>query len=99
MVHKHQSDDTVVTPAYAGRLGLSPVPKHRLPDDSSSPEQAATTSEPASSIAIEREVRVEFFIRIPSPGPLPVGPEPTPRPTALHSRSRRTHDRRARDGQ
>ncbi|MCB0967372.1 MAG: glutamate decarboxylase [Ilumatobacter sp.] len=38
MVHKHQSDDTVVTPAYAGRLGLSPVPKHRLPDDSSSPE-------------------------------------------------------------
>ena len=39
MVHVHQSDDdSVSTPAYAGRLGMSPVPKHRMPDDSSSPE-------------------------------------------------------------
>ena len=39
MVHVHQSDDdSVATPAYAGRLGMSPVPKHRMPDDASSPE-------------------------------------------------------------
>ncbi|MCZ7532088.1 MAG: glutamate decarboxylase [Acidimicrobiia bacterium] len=35
MVHKHVPDSDYLTPAYAGRLGLSQMPKHRLPDNAS----------------------------------------------------------------
>ena len=38
MVHVHKADDSFVAPAYAGRLGHSPVPKNRLPDGSASPD-------------------------------------------------------------
>jgi len=38
MVHKHVSDDSVLAPAYAGRLSRTPVPKHRLPEGESNPE-------------------------------------------------------------
>jgi glutamate decarboxylase len=38
MVHVHQTDDSFVTPAYAGRLGHAPVPKNRMPDRSAAPE-------------------------------------------------------------
>ncbi len=38
MVHEHVSDDSVLAPAYAGRLSRTPVPKHRLPEGESNPE-------------------------------------------------------------
>ncbi len=38
MVHVHQVDDSYIAPAYAGRLGHSPVPKNRMPEDSAQPE-------------------------------------------------------------
>ena len=38
MVHVHTTEDAYVAPAYAGRLGHSPVPKNRMPDNSAPPE-------------------------------------------------------------
>jgi glutamate decarboxylase len=38
VVHKHISDNTFLSPAYAGRLSRTPVPKHRMPDTESNPE-------------------------------------------------------------
>ena len=38
MVHKHVSDNANVSPAYAGRLSHSPIPKHRLPESQSDPD-------------------------------------------------------------
>ena len=38
MVHKHPTDDSVLAPAYAGRLSFAPIPKHRLPDAESAPD-------------------------------------------------------------
>jgi glutamate decarboxylase len=38
MVHRHEPDDSVLAPAYAGRFGGRPVPKNRMPDDESQPE-------------------------------------------------------------
>jgi glutamate decarboxylase len=38
MVHKYVPDSEYMTPAYAGRLGLGQMPKHRLPDASSDAE-------------------------------------------------------------
>ena len=32
MVHKHQSDDFVLAPAYAARLDRAPIPKNRIPE-------------------------------------------------------------------
>src|SRR3954470_13103038 len=37
MVHRHVSDDDVLTPAYGGRLWTTPVPKNRMPDGELSP--------------------------------------------------------------
>ncbi len=38
MVHVVEMDDSYLAPAYAGRLGHAPVPKHRMPDGSAAPE-------------------------------------------------------------
>jgi len=38
MVHQATSDDSVLTPGYSGRFGGT-VPKHRLPDSESPPDQ------------------------------------------------------------
>lgn len=38
MVHKHETDNAVLAPAYAGRLSTSPIPKHRLPDSETAPD-------------------------------------------------------------
>src|SRR4051794_38900165 len=38
MVQVHTTEDAYVAPAYAGRLGHSPVPKNRLPDNAASPQ-------------------------------------------------------------
>ena len=38
MVHVHTTEDAYVAPAYAGRLGHSPMPKNRMPDSAASPE-------------------------------------------------------------
>ena len=40
MVHRHEPDDSMLAPAYAGRFGSRPVPKNRMPDDESQPEAA-----------------------------------------------------------
>src|SRR5580765_3730535 len=37
MVHRHVPDGSVLTPAYAGRLSMSPIPKKRMPDNEASP--------------------------------------------------------------
>ena len=38
MVHRHEANDTEVTPAYAGRLGHSPISKNRLPEQMATPD-------------------------------------------------------------
>jgi glutamate decarboxylase len=38
MVHQYVSEAGAVAPAYAGRLSLHHMPKHRMPDESSPPE-------------------------------------------------------------
>ena len=38
MVHRTTNDDSVLAPAYAGRMSGQPVPKHRLPDFESNPD-------------------------------------------------------------
>ena len=38
MVHRREANDTEVTPAYAGRLGQSPMSKNRMPDQMAPPE-------------------------------------------------------------
>lgn len=38
MVHEYVSEAGALTPAYAGRLSLQHMPKHHLPDSSSSPD-------------------------------------------------------------
>jgi glutamate decarboxylase len=38
MVHRHEPDDSVLAPAYAGRFDARPVPKNRMPDEASQPE-------------------------------------------------------------
>ncbi len=37
MVHRSAPDTDVVTPAYAGRLSMSPIPKNRMPDGEATP--------------------------------------------------------------
>ena len=37
MVHRHESDESVLAPAYAARLSREPVPKNRLPESISDP--------------------------------------------------------------
>jgi glutamate decarboxylase len=37
MVHKHQSNNETLSPAYAGRFAGTPIPKNRMPDDESLP--------------------------------------------------------------
>jgi glutamate decarboxylase len=37
MVHKFESEEGSVPPAYAGRLGLGHMPRHRMPEGSASP--------------------------------------------------------------
>ena len=37
MVHRYESEPDSVTPAYAGRLWTSPIPKNRLPDSEAAP--------------------------------------------------------------
>jgi glutamate decarboxylase len=37
MVHRHESDADTLTPAYAGRLWMEPIPKNRLPDGEAPP--------------------------------------------------------------
>ena len=37
MVHEYESEEGSVPPAYAGRLGLGHMPRHRMPEGSSSP--------------------------------------------------------------
>ena len=38
MVHRHEADDSEVTPAYSGRLGHTAIRKNRMPDEMASPE-------------------------------------------------------------
>jgi len=38
MVHKHETDESFLAPAYAGRLSRTPIPRHRMPTHESSPD-------------------------------------------------------------
>ena len=38
MVHRHEPEPDAVTPAYSGRLWMSPIPKNRMPDAEAPPE-------------------------------------------------------------
>lgn len=38
MVHEYVGDESSIAPAYAGRLSLHEMPKHRMPDEAAAPE-------------------------------------------------------------